>query len=252
MKKIQLALLVFVLALTACDQDNIGELYETDAYVAFSSSIVVNNLLTAENNYSVNVQVVRTDGTGTETVGISLEPNDNIDGVFELESNTVTFNDGETVAYAKIVPLVPPTGIAPGVTFNFNLSLSDATVSEFFGTTTYKATLKLDFTAIGIETFDSPFWGEVLQPEMYEASLGSVQLYKTIGLYESGYDIIFIVDGTNVTVNAQPAWYYDDEYGEVYVEGSGTIDGNVISVTLTHFIPDVYAWDSTVEVLTLP
>lgn len=252
MKKIQLALLVFVLALTACDQDNIGELYEIDAYVAFSSSIVVNNLLTAANNYSVDVQVVRTAATGSETVGISLEPNDNIDGIFQLESNTVTFNDGETVAYAKIVPMVPPTGIPPGVTFNFNMSLSDATVSEFSGTTTYKATLKLDFTSIGNATFDSPFWGEVLQPEIYEASLGSVKVYKAVGLYESGYDIIFLVDGTTVTVNDQPAWYYDDEYGDVYVSGSGTIDGDVLNVTLTHFIPDVYAWDSSVEVLTLP
>lgn len=252
MKKIQLALLIFVLALAACDQDNIGELYETDAYVAFSSSIVVDNLLTAENNYSVNVQVVRTNAAGNETVGISLESNDNIDGIFELESNTVTFSDGETVAYAKIVPLVPPTGIAPGVTFDFNLSLNDATVSEFYGTTTYKATLKLDFTAIGAAIFDSPFWGEVLYPEMYEASLGPVQLYKAIGLYESGYDIIFIVDGSTVTVNGQSAWYYDDEYGEVYVTGNGTIEDNVMTLTLTHYIPDVYAWDPSVEVLTLP
>ncbi|MDX8338746.1 hypothetical protein SLH46_06110 [Draconibacterium sp. IB214405] len=252
MKNIQLALLVFVLAFAACDQDNIGELYETDAYVAFSSSIVVDNLLTAENNYSVSVQVVRTDGTGTETVSITLEPNDNIDGVFELESNTVTFNDGETVAYAKIVPLVAATEIAPGVTFNFNMSLSDATVSEFFGTTTYKASLKLDFTSIGTGTFDSPFWGEVLQPEVYQASLGSVTLYKAMGLFETGYDIIFIVDGTTVTVNDQPAWYYDDEYGEVYITGSGTIDGKVMTLTLTHFIPDVYAWDASVETFTLP
>lgn len=253
MKKIYLALIVFVLAIVSCDQDNIGVLYEPGGpYVAFSSSIVVNNFLTAENNYSVTVQIVRSDNTSSETVGVSLEITEDIDGVFALESNTVTFNAGENVAYVKVIPLVEPTGISPGVTYNFNLSLSDTNVSEIFGETTYKASLKVDFTPIGTGIFTSEFFGDVWEVEILEANLGSVKLYKAIGLYEAGYDIIFIVDGTAVTVNEQATWYYDDDLGEVFLEGSGKLMDGELIVSLTHFIPGIHAWDPATEVLTLP
>ncbi len=253
MKKIHLALVVFVLAIVSCDQDNIGILYESgDSYVAFSSSIVVGNLLTADNNYSVSVQIVRSNNSTSQTVGVSLEMTEDIDGLFALESNTVTFNEGESIAYVKVITLVTPTGLSPGVSYEFNLSLSDANVSELYGTTTYKASLKVDFVSIGKGTFNSKFFDDVWQVDLFEATLGSVKLYKAMGLYEAGYDIIFIVEGDNVTVNDQPAWYYDDEYGEVYVSGTGTLANGILNLTLTHFIPEVYSWDPESEVLTIP
>lgn len=239
--------------MVSCDQDNIGVLYQPDEpYVAFSSSIVVNNFLTAENDYSVTVQLVRSHNKVAETVSVNLEMTDDIVGIFELESSSVTFNEGENIAYAKIISIVEPTAISPGVTYSFELSLDDANVSELFGVTTYKASLKVDFMPLGTGMFISEFFGDTWEVDLLEANLGAVKLYKAVGLYETGYDIIFIVDGTDVVVNDQPAWYYDDDLGNVHLEGYGSINNGQLTLTLTHFIPDVHTWEAATEVLTLP
>lgn len=252
MKKIYLILTALVLVLASCDQDNIGTIYEPDGpYVAFSSSVVVDNFLTADNNYSVNVQVVRSDASSSATVGIELEITDDIHGLFELETNSITFNEGESIAYAKVITLVPPTSLSPGVSYDLTLTLTGDNISELYGQTTYKTSLKVDFASIGTGTFNSNFFGDSWGVEILKAELGSITLYKAIELYDVGYDMIIIVEGTNVTVNPQPAWYSDD-YGDVYAQGSGTIDGKVLTLQMEHFVPDLGGWDPETEVLTLP
>jgi len=250
MKKI--VLIVFIaISLFACDQENIGTLYEPEApYVAFSSSIVPENILSADNNYSVIVQIVRSDLSTATTANVLLEMNDNIEGVFDLESNSVTFENGKGEAYIKIVPVVEAASIDPTKAYVFNLTLTGDNVSSLYNKTTYKASFQ--YTSIGAGTFNSMFFENEWSVDIEKLEVGNLVLYKTKGLYEDGYDITIIVDGENVTVEGQPAWYYDDEYGEVYVSGSGTISGKVLTLSLTHYIPDVYAWDPATEVLTLP
>jgi hypothetical protein len=250
MKKI--VLIVFLaISLFACDQENIGTLYEPEApYVAFSSSIVPENILSADNNYSVTVQIVRSDLSPATTANVSLEMNDNIEGVFDLESSSVTFENGKGEAYIKIVPVVEAASIDPTKAYVFNLTLTGDNVSSLYNKTTYKASFQ--YTSIGAGTFNSMFFEDEWSVDIEKLEVGNLVLYKTKGLYEDGYDITIIVDGENVTVDGQPAWYYDDEYGEVYVSGSGTISGKVLTLSLTHYIPDVYAWDPATEVLTLP
>ena len=250
MKKI--VLIVFIaISLFACDQENIGTLYEPEApYVAFSSSIVPENILSADNNYSVIVQIVRSDLSTATTANVLLEMNDNIEGVFDLESNSVTFENGKGEAYIKIVPVVEAASIDPTKAYVFNLTLTGDNVSSLYNKTTYKASFQ--YTSIGAGTFNSMFFENEWSVDIEKLEVGNLVLYKTKSLYEDGYDITIIVDGENVTVEGQPAWYYDDEYGEVYVSGSGTISGKVLTLSLTHYIPDVYAWDPATEVLTLP
>jgi hypothetical protein len=250
MKKI--VLIVFLaISLFACDQENIGTLYEPEVpYVAFSSSIVPENILSADNNYSVTVQIVRSDLSTATTANVSLEMNDNIEGVFDLESSSVTFENGKGEAYIKIVPVVEAASIDPTKAYVFNLTLTGDNVSSLYNKTTYKASFQ--YTSIGAGTFNSMFFEDEWSVDIEKLEVGNLVLYKTKGLYEDGYDITIIVDGENVTVDGQPAWYYDDEYGEVYVSGSGTISGKVLTLSLTHYIPDVYAWDPATEVLTLP
>ncbi len=254
MKNILTILIIITIALTSCDQENIGTIYEPgNSYVAFSSPVVAENFLSAENNFSVSVQIVRSNLEEPTTANVSLEMNSDIEGVFALESNTVTFNVGEGKAYAKIVPAIAPASIDPTKTYKFNLTLTGDNVSELFNTTAYSATIKLDYLEIGAGNFVSPFFEDEWPVNLLKADLGNnIILYKALSLYEDGYDIIIVVNGENVKVAGQPAWYYDDEYGAVYVKGEGTINGKVITLSLTHFIPDVYDWYPSIEVLTLP
>lgn len=251
MKKIYLLIIVLLAGLCSCDQDNIGALMEADApYVAFASSVVPDNILSAENNFSVTCVIVRSDLSGAETTGISLEMNEDIEGVFDLESTTVTFESGSYETRIKIVPLVAPAEIDPTKSYVFNLSLTGDNISELYSSATYKASF--EFTPIGSALFQSPFFGDEWPVEVSTLEVGNILLYKLKGLYEAGYDITLKSQGNKITVDGQAAWFYDSDYGDVFVEGSGTIDGKTFSLTLVHYIPDVHAWDPTEETLILP
>lgn len=254
MKYIFSIILVLSIAFVSCDQDNMGTIYEPEiTYVAFRTSVVPENILSAEHNFSVSVQIVRSDASTPTTAEVTLEMNDDIDGVFALESNTVTFADGEQIAYAKIVPVVEPALIDPTKMYSFKLTLTGDNVSQFFNTTTYTAFFEIEYAAAGSGTFVSEFFEDQWSVEILKAELGDgVFLYKAKGLYEGGYDIVIVVNGNNVTVSDQAAWYYDDEYGDVFVSGTGTLNEKVLTLSLTHYIPDVYAWDAATEILTLP
>ena len=251
MKHTYLILILFTIALFSCDQENMGTLYEPEApYVAFSSPVVSGNILSAENDFSVSVQLVRSGLSGSATAAISLEMNDNIEGVFDLESTTVTFEDGKGTAYVKIVPLVEPGQIDPTKNYVFNLTLTGDNVSEFYNKTSYRASFS--YTPIGTGTFTSVFFDDEWTVDVEKLEVGNLTLYKAKGLYETGYDITIIAEGENVAVEEQAAWYYDDDYGDVWITGSGTLSDKTITLSLTHFIPDVYAWDPETEILTLP
>ena len=250
MKKIVLISLVLVLALVSCDQENIGTLYEPEnAYVAFSSPVVSDNVLSASNNYSVHVQIVRSDLTAPTTATVSLEMNDNTNGKFALESNSVTFESGKGEAYINIVPVVDPSLLDPLKTYVFNLTITSDNASALFNTTTYKASF--EYTPIGSGTFTSEFFEGEWTVNIEKLEVGSLILYKAKALYESGNDIIIIVDGENATIAEQKAWYSED-YGDVYVTGTGTLSGKVLTMTLEHLVPNFGTWGDFTEVLTLP
>jgi hypothetical protein len=227
-----------------------GTLYEPDApYVAFSSPVVSGNVLSAENDFSVLVQLVRSDLSATTTASVELEMNEDIEGVFDLESNSVAFEDGEGSANLKIVPLVEPGQIDPTKTYVFNLTLTSDNASELYNKTSYRASFR--YTPIGTGTFTSVFFEDEWTVDIEKLEVGSLTLYKAKGLYEAGYDITIVVEGENVTVEEQAAWYSND-YGDVFVTGSGTASGKVLTMSLEHFVPGLGGWDPETEVLTLP
>jgi len=251
MKNLALYILGLMLVLTSCDQDNIGTIYEPgNAYVAFSSSIVPEYVLSADDDYSISVQIARSDLSGATTANITLEMNDDIEGVFELESSTVTFADGEATVNAKIVPLVDASELDPAVTFVFKLTLTGDNVSPLFNTTTYKASFK--YTSLGAGDFVSEAWGEEWSVDVQMLEVGSLTIYKLKDLYEDGYDVTIMVTGDVITIAPQPAWYYDDELGDAYIQGSGTVSGNVFSMTIEHYLPDEFSYGDFSEILTLP
>ena len=60
-----------------------------------------------------------------------------------------------------------------------------------------------------------------------------------MNLYEKGYNIVFKVNEANeVTVESQPAWKHAS-YGEVFVSGKGALEDGVITVKLSHDVPNV-------------
>jgi hypothetical protein len=254
--------LVFVLSLAACDQDNIGELYETDVYVAFSTEIVPANILTAENNYSVNVPIARSNLNVPTTAQVSLEMNENIEGVFDLESTSVSFAEGEGTAYAKIVPLVDISQIDVSKVYEFNLTFTGDNVSEFYSQTTYRASFLLTFEPVGTGTFSSEFRENEWTVQVEKALEADV--YKIIDCYAEGYDIMFSVDAeNNVFYATQLTGYIDPDYGMVTLEmpdseepdsyymGEPYRDGNTIYL-LGRFTVDAGSYGHWYEVLTLP
>lgn len=213
MKNIYLIIIGLALALYSCDQENMGTIYEPGSpYVAFSSEVVAENILSAENNYSVNVQLVRSELSGTETAEVQLEMNDDIAGVFELESNTVTFEEGKGTAYVKIVPLVNPSLIDVTKTYEFNLTLVGDNASELYNKTRYRAFFSLTFEPFGTGTFSSELFGDDWPVEIEKAE--EVDVYRIIDCYVEGYDITFSVDNeNNIRYSTQEIGYVDPDYG---------------------------------------
>jgi len=250
MKNIYLIIIAMALTLFSCDQENMGTIYEPEApYVAFSTEVVPENILSAETNYSVNVQLVRSELSGTETAEVQLEMNENVDGVFALESNTVTFQDGEAKAYVRVVPAIEPSEIDPTKVYEFNLTITSNNASELYNNTTYKASFK--YTPIGTGDFVSTFFEAEWPVAIEKLEVGELSLYKAKDLYETGYDITLIVESGNVTINPQTAWESAD-YGPVWAAGSGTITGKVLTLTIEHYVPDLGSFGEYTETLTLP
>ncbi|HPF52322.1 MAG TPA: hypothetical protein PK335_12140 [Draconibacterium sp.] len=251
MKKIYLLITVVALALSSCDQENIGTIYEPDSpYVSFASSVVPDNVLSANNNFSVSCVLVRSDLSGSATASIELEMNADIDGVFALESNSVTFGDGEGTAYVKIVPLVSADQLDPTKTYVFKLTITSDNASELYNTATYKAGFKFDY--VGTANFTSELFEEGWTVEVYKLVVGSKTLYKAKELYDVGIDVTITVEGNVVTVEDQLAWYSGYYESDVRIVGTGTMDGKVISLTLEHYIPDLGSFGEYSEILTLP
>ena len=169
--------------------------------------------------------------------------------VFALESNTVTFESGKGEAFTKIVPLVDVSLIDPLKTYVFNLTLTGDNVSELYNTTTYKASF--EYTPIGTGFFVSELFENSWDVDIKKLEVGSLTLYKAAGLYETGNDITIIVEGNNITINDQLAWYSED-YGDVYIVGSGTIEGKVMTMVIEHYVPDLGSYGEFTEILTLP
>ena len=262
MKKIFSILIILTAALVSCDQKNIGTLYEPGgSYFAFSSSVVPDNTLSADNNYSVMVQIVRSDLSGTATADVSLEMNDNIDGVFALESSSVSFADGEGIAYAKIAPVVDLSLIDVSKVYEFKLSLVGENVSEFYNTSTYRASFLLTFEPFGTGVYSSELFGDEWPVQIEKAAEADV--YRIIDCFVEGYDFTFSVDqDNNVFYSTQQTGYIDGDNGMVSLEmpdaeepdsyymGEPYREGNVFYF-LTHFSVEGGSYGHWYELLTL-
>lgn len=251
MKRIIIIPFILALLLTSCDQENIGTLYEPNSpYVAFASSVVPDNVLSTDNNFSVSCVLVRSELSGSMTATVELEMNDDIEGIFALESNSVSFEDGEGTAYAKIVPLVSANQLDPTKTYVFKLTISSDNASELYNTATYKASFKFDY--VGTADFSSELFEQEWQVEVYKLVVGSKTLYKLKELYDVGTDVTVFVEDNIITIEDQIGWYSNSYESDVHIVGQGTMSGKVMTMTIEHYIPDLGSYGEYSEILTLP
>jgi hypothetical protein len=183
------------------------------------------------------------------TANVSLEMNSNIQGVFGLENTTVTFAEGVGAANIKVVPKVAPALIDPTKTYVFKLSLTGSNVSPLYNKTTYKASFQ--YTPIGTGSFSSEAFEADWAVDLEKLVVGDLTLYKAIDLYEVGYNVTIKVQGGAVTVPPQPAWI-SSKYGDVYITGTGTINGKKLTMVIEHYVPNLGSYGDFNEVLTLP
>ena len=256
-----LGLALVAAGLTSCDQDNVGAIYEpTVANVSFLSA--QQSTLTQEATLTVPVAIGRATTNGTYTANVTMT--DASEGI-TLKSQQVTFADGEGMAYA----ILEFAGMEKGVEYTCNLTLSDAdkaTANTDFGeqvaTTAVSVMCDYNWLNLGNGFYSSPEWWE----EEFDVPIQHAEgtnIYRMIGLFQSGYDIQFTINDDNtVTVPGQPSWYHSS-YGDVWLVGdandtadgyAGTYDPATKKITfiLYHYVPGVGGFGTFVDTLTMP
>jgi len=255
MKKILFPILLLMIVLISCDQDNEGPLFDTKGidYVAVGvTAIEAPYALNNENGYSIMFPIHRSDKSKSGTVAnLSLEGSD----LFELESSTLTFEEGSGLVYAKVITL-DNSALDPAMIYSFTLTVTGDNASLLYNTAEFSAQLELSLSSLGTGAFTSTFFEDNWGVEVLKAD--GLEIYKVMGLYEEGSDILIIENAATGTVSIpdQKAWYHSAGY-QVYVKGTGSVSVNgdgkkVYSMDLEHFIPDVINWGAWPEVLVFP
>ena len=246
--------------LTSCDQDNVGAIYEpTAANISFITD--AQSALTQESNLTVPVAIGRATTNGTYTANVTMT--DASEGI-TLKSQQVTFADGEGMAYA----ILEFANMEKGVEYTCNLTLSDAdknTANKDFGeqvsTTAVSVMCDYNWISMGNGFYSSPEWWE---EEFYVPirHAEGTNIYRMMGLFQSGYNIDFTIEGDKVYVASQPSWYHST-YGDIYLVGDAndTADGyagpydaatKTVTFILYHYVPGVGGFGTFVDTLTMP
>ena len=255
-----LGLALVAAGLTSCDQDNVGAIYEpTAANISFITD--AQSALTQESNLTVPVAIGRATTNGTYTANVTMT--DASEGI-TLKSQQVTFADGEGMAYA----VLEFANMEKGVEYTCNLTLSDAdksTANKDFGeqvsTTAVSVMCDYNWISMGNGFYSSPEWWE---EEFYVPirHAEGTNIYRMMGLFQSGYNIDFTIEGDKVYVASQPSWYHSS-YGDIYLVGDAndTADGyagpydaatKTVTFILYHYVPGLGGFGTFVDTLTMP
>ncbi|MCT4644075.1 MAG: hypothetical protein N4A74_03745 [Carboxylicivirga sp.] len=262
MKLIQTRIIIYVtlfmMAIVACDQDNVKTKIDANGvdYVAVAVTAVDEPYkLNADNTYTISFPIHRTykNVSGT-TAELTLESNDDT-GLFILEDESLTFDAGSAVAYAKI-KATNPSAIDPAMTYTFELKVVGDNASLLFNTAAFSGQLELSFESAGTATMVSSFYDDTWNVEMFKAE--GLDIYKAQALYEEGYDILLIVDeglGT-VSIPEQKGWFHGGVELPVRIGGSGTVVNNgqmIFTMQIEHYLPEYdHTWGFWDEELTMP
>jgi len=238
---------------TSCDDGPTGTIYDLGKgvdYVSFTSEVqsfgVKDETKVVIYAYHLNKKV-----SGTQ-VNVSVEYAPEAEGLFSVSSTQLVFSGGEP---APIEITFDPKKLEYNFDYTLTFTLSEDAQEYPLGsdkkTTVVKIKRALTFSNLGTGTFISKFWEQEWEQEVLLADQTSI--YRLPDLHEIGYpiDVILNDDGT-VEVNPQPAWYNDSYSEDVFVEGVGVIENNVLKMEIAHFIPSLGSFGVFYEELILP
>lgn len=201
---------------------------QTDGVQAYIYTDATSYTYLPADEQSFTLHVVRRNTTEAATIHLTAEGED-----FVVPA-TVAFNAGEG---EKEVPI--SFDIAIGTESSVTISIAEGE-GYIYGSPMVTVSVARDYTwqSLGTWTLTSSFYGAEGTTDVYKAQ--EANIYKAVAPYEEGYDLLFNVDGSNVTVEGQPVVSSYGDYGVLSVEGTGTITGNTINVTLLFYVSAGY------------
>lgn len=209
-------------ALTSCSDDIVREPspVPTDGIQAYlyTDGTELAFLPNDEQSFILNVVRQRTDEAAT--VHLDAE------GKEFTVPKTVDFAAGESKKEIKV-----GFNLEIGTSAAVKISIPEEE-AYIYGNSNLTVNVIRDYTWSNLGTWilQSSFFGAAGETQVLKAA--ETSLYKAISPYDDGYDLLFKVDGNNVTVDRQPIAASYGDYGTLYVDGKGTFENNVISVSL--------------------
>ena len=228
----------------SCNTDNEGDIYNgTTMGVTFATG--TQSVSFPSTGYEgFDVEVLRAKSSEATTINLSAtlvvgDKEQELPASITVPSS-VSFAAGEF----KTNIHVTVGDITPGQNYKVKISLPEEMVT-IDQTSDKVITVYRDYTfsSLGTGTFKSAAMAEEGEDfttwEVEVQKADQISWYKAMNLYEKGYNIVFKVNEANeVTVESQPAWKHAS-YGEVFVSGKGALEDGVITVKLSHDVPNV-------------
>ena len=204
------------LVLTSCEDSIEGTLFDLGdgVHAAFASNVQLVDMMPEDGN-QIRVPVYRGGNSSSEaTVSIEMIQAASIpSGLFTLTNPQLTFPVGENVAYA-VISYPDINDLAAGAVYEITLKLTNEeqiSVSES-DEITVKAQRKLTFAKLANATFESEFFEDSWEVEVYKAAEANV--FRIMDAYYNGFHITFSVASDNtISFSAQPMGYVHPDYG---------------------------------------
>lgn len=238
----------------SCDTDAEGTLYEVGkTEYAFASTFLKSELLPSDGNKIV-VPVYRNTKNGSGTVSVWMEKvSENAKGVFTLENQTVTFEDGKSIAELAVsYDDINQLGTAEIYEFVLSFAGTEASPSKV-NSIKVSAQRKLIFKNIGTGIFTSGLFGGGSWKVEVEKAEGT-GIYRLLSVYKTGYPIVFSVDdnGEVISFKEQITGYELEGYmlSVRFVEAEK--EGNTYHFTLDIITAEFGSLGKRVESIQLP
>lgn len=239
---------------SSCNTDAEGTLYEeSKTEYAFASTFQKTELLPSDGNKFI-VPVYRNTKNGSGTVSVSLEEtSENAKGVFGLETPTVTFEAGESIAEV-VVSYDDINKLSATDIYEFTLSFAETEASPSkVNSIKVSAQRKLTFKNIGTGVFTSTLYAETKNIDIEKAE--EADIYRLLDVYQPNYPLIFST-GANGEVTSfkdqETGWLYGGYYMTSVHFIEAKKEGNTYHFTLEIFIPGIAVLGTFVESLQLP
>lgn len=209
---------------TSCNTDVEGVIYtpETTGY-SFAATQQITQL-TNEDQGVIKVPVYRNSSEDESSVELAVQMSAAAEEIFSLATSSLSFKNGETVAYAELnFGSVDKLGAVDK--YNIRLSIDENSVSSSgVGSITVQASRLLTWENYGVGIYTSELFGEAWEQPIEKAAEGNI--FRLPDCIFEGYPFIFTLsdDGQQlVGWDIQATGYKHATYGMVYFLPSGMI-----------------------------